>query len=259
MHVITLLNEKGGVGKTTLATHIAAGLAVLGHRVVIIDADPQGHATVMCNMPKEPGLYNLLVRDAGLQDTMRQVPPEQFRIKGQELKGQLFIVPSNIETRNIANSISDAFAVSDRIRELEDLIDFVVFDTSPTPSLLHGSIYLATDHIIHPTKCEYLSFDGLVESIKHREAAQQHRDRWNLGPIEVMGIVPTMYRRQTLEHRENLKDLRKMFGDKVWPPISQGTIWTEAVSERRPVFSIQPGTRAADEALALVRRVQEAV
>lgn len=259
MHVITLLNEKGGVGKTTLATHIAAGLAVLGHRVVLIDADPQGHATVMCGMAKEPGLYNLLVRDAGLQDTMRLVPPEQYRIPRQPLRGELFLVPSNIETRNIANSISDAFAVSDRVRELEELIDFVIFDTSPTPSLLHGSIYLATDHMIHPTKCEYLSFDGLVESIKHREAAQQHRQRWNLGPIAVMGIVPTMYRRQTLEHRENLKDLRNMFGDKVWPPITQRTIWTEAVSERRPVFAIQPGTLAAQEALDLVQRVQQAV
>ena len=259
MHVITLLNEKGGVGKTTLATHIAAGLAVLGHRVVLIDADPQGHATVMCGMPKEPGLYNLLVRDAGLQDTIRLVPPAQYRIPGRELQGELFLVPSNIETRNIANSISDAFAVSDRVRELEELIDFVIFDTSPTPSLLHGSIYLATDHMIHPTKCEYLSFDGLVESIKHREAAQQHRQRWNLGPIEVMGIVPTMYRRQTVEHRENLRELRNMFGDKVWPPITQRTIWTEAVSERRPVFAIQPGTLAAAEALDLVQRVQGAV
>jgi len=259
MHVITLLNEKGGVGKTTLATHIAAGLAVSGHRVVLIDADPQGHATVMCGMPKEPGLYNLLVRDAGLQDTMRQVPGEQYRMAGRDLKGELFLLPSNIETRNIANSISDAFAVSDRVRELEELIDFVIFDTSPTPSLLHGSIYLATDHIIYPTKCEYLSFDGLVESIRHREAAQQHRERWNLGPIEVMGIVPTMFRRQTLEHRENLKDLCNMFGDKVWPPITQRTVWTEAVSDRRPVFAMQPRSPAAAEALDLVRRVQAAV
>jgi cellulose biosynthesis protein BcsQ len=108
------------------------------------------------------------------------------------------------------------------------------FYTSPTPSLLHGSIYLATDYIIYPTKCEYLSFDGLVESIKHREAAQAHRDKWNLGPIEVLGIVPTMYRNQTIEHSENLKELRQQFGDLVWPPIHQRTIWAEA--ELTPAF-----------------------
>lgn len=259
MKVITLLNEKGGVGKTTIATHIAAGLAVKGYRVVLVDSDPQGHATVLCGLPKEPGLYNLLVREAPFKDTMRLVPAEQYQIPGEPCTGQLFVVPSNIETRNIANSISDAFAVSDRLSELESLVDFVVFDTSPTPSLLHGSIYLATDYIIYPTKCEYLSFDGLVESIKHREAAQAHRDKWNLGPIEVLGIVPTMYRNQTIEHSENLRELQEQFGDLVWPPIHQRTIWAEAVTMRQPVFAIAPQTKAAAEALALVERVLGAV
>ena len=259
MKVITLLNEKGGVGKTTLATHIAAGLAVKGHRVVLIDSDPQGHATVLCGLPKEPGLYNLLVRDAPFKENMRLVPPEQYQIPGEPVTGQLFVVPSNIESRNIANSISDAFAVSDRLDELESFVDFVIFDTSPTPSLLHGSIYLATNYIIYPTKCEYLSFDGLVESIKHREAAQAQRDKWNLGPIEVLGIVPTMYRNQTIEHSENLKELREQFGDLVWPPIHQRTIWAEAVTMRQPVFAIAPQTKAAAEALSMVERVQRAV
>ncbi|MBZ0300675.1 MAG: ParA family protein [Anaerolineae bacterium] len=258
MKVITLLNEKGGVGKTTLATHIAAGLAVKGHRVILVDSDPQGHATVVLGLPKEPGIYNLLVREAPFKETMRIIPPEQYGIPGEQVTGQLCIVPSNIETRNIANSISDAFAVSDRLSELESFFDFVIFDTSPTPSLLHGSIYLATDYIIYPTKCEYLSFDGLVESIKHREAAQAHRDKWNLGPIEVMGIVPTMYRNQTIEHSENLKELRAQFGSLVWPPIHQRTIWAEAVTMRQPVFAIAPQTKAAVEALALVDRVQGA-
>jgi chromosome partitioning protein len=234
---------------------MAAGLALRGHRVLLIDSDPQGHATVMCGLPKEPGLYNLLVREAPFKEAMRVIPPEQYQIPGQKMTGQLFVVPSNIETRNIANSISDAFAVSDRIGELADFVDFVVFDTSPTPSLLHGSIYLATDFIIYPTKCEYLSFDGLVESIKHREAAQVHRDKWNLGPIDVLGIIPTMYRKQTVEHSENLKELRRQFGDKVWPPVHQRTIWTEAVTIRQPVFAIAPDSKAAAEALAMVDRV----
>ena len=259
MKVITLLNEKGGVGKTTLATHIAAGLAIKGHRVVLVDSDPQGHATVMCGLPKEPGLYNLLVRDTGFRNTMRLVPPDQYQIPGVPMTGQLFVVPSNIETRNIANSISDAFAVSDRMDELQEVVDFVIFDTSPTPSLLHGSIYLATDYIIYPTKCEYLSFDGLVESIKHREAAQVHRDRWNLGPIEVLGIVPTMYRKGTVEHSENLKELKNQFGHLVWLPVHQRTIWTEAVTMRQPVFAIAPETKAAAEAMDLVDRVLRAV
>ena len=259
MKVITLLNEKGGVGKTTLATHIAAGLAIRDYRVVLVDADPQGHATVVSGLAKEPGLYNLLVRQDSFKEVLRFIPPEQYQVPGKPVVGQLFVIPSNVETRNIANSISDAFAVADRFRQLGDAIDYVIFDTSPTPSLLHGSIYLATDAILYPTKCEYLSFDGLVESINHRQAAQAYRDKWNLGDIAVLGIVPTMYRTQTVEHSENLKELKKQFGDLVWPPIMQRTIWTEAATMRQPVFALAPNTKAAAEAWSLVERVEEAV
>jgi len=259
MKVITLLNEKGGVGKTTLATHIAAGLAIKDYRVVLVDADPQGHATVMSGLAKEPGIYNLLVRDMPFKEVMRFIPPDQYQIPGKPVVGQLFVIPSNVETRNIANSTSDAFAVHDRLQELSNAIDYVIFDTSPTPSLLHGSIYLATDAIIYPTKCEFLSFDGLVESITHRQAAQAYRDKWNLGNIEVLGIIPTMFRTQTVEHSENLRELHKQFGKMVWTPIMQRTIWAEAATMRRPVFSIAPETKAAAEAWGLVERIEGAM
>ncbi len=259
MKIITLLNEKGGVGKTTLATHIAAGLAFRGFRVVLVDADPQGHATVALGLPKEPGLYDLLVRDAPFKSVLRFIPAQVYQVGEEPPKGQLFILPSNVETRNIANSISDSFAVSDRFKELAGTIDVVVFDTSPTPSLLHGSIYIATDSILYPTTCEYLSFDGLVESIKHRQAAQVHRDKWGLDRIHVLGIVPTMFRAKTLEHSENLRQLRQQFGDLVWDPVPQRTIWAEAAAMRRPVFSFAPDSKAAEDAWEMVRRVQEAV
>ena len=259
MKIITLLNEKGGVGKTTLATHIAAGLAVKGHRVVLVDADPQGHATVALGLQKEPGLYDLLVRDAPFKSVLRFIPTKAYQVGAQPVSGQLFIIPSNVESRNIANSISDSFAVSERFHELDETIDVVIFDTSPTPSLLHGSIYIATDAVLYPTTCEYLSFDGLVESIKHRGNAEAYRKQWGLREIQVLGIVPTMYRTKTLEHAENLRQLQNQFGNLVWQPIPQRTIWAEAAAIRRPVFSFAPESKAAEDAWALIRRVQEAV
>ncbi|MEP6986900.1 MAG: ParA family protein [Chloroflexota bacterium] len=259
MKIITLLNEKGGVGKTTVATHIAAGLAVRGMRVLLVDADPQGHATVSLGLQKEPGLYDLLVRDATFKSVLRFIPPKAYQIPNQAVNGQLFVLPSNVETRNIANSISDSFAVSERFHELENTIDLVIFDTSPTPSLLHGSIYIATDGVLYPTTCEYLSFDGLVESIKHRQAAEAHRTQWGLSDIQVLGIIPTMFRTKTLEHSENLKQLQQQFGAMVWDPIPQRTIWAEAAAIRRPVFSFAPDSQAAKDAWVMVNRVQEAI
>lgn len=256
MKTICLLNEKGGVGKTTLTTHIAAGLAIRGCRVVLVDADPQGHATFALGLREEPGLYELLVRDAAFKDVLRYVPPQNYGVPGEAVAGQLFVVPSNVETRNIANSISDSFKVKQTLAQLEDAIDVVIFDTSPTPSLLHGSIYMATDGIIYPTTCEILSFDGLAKSMVHRQQAQVARLHFGLHEIALMGIVPTMYRSNTLEHKENLRSLRERFGKLVWDPLPQRTIWAEAVNARRPVFSFAPESKSARDAWKLVDRVE---
>jgi chromosome partitioning protein len=246
MKVIALTNEKGGVGKTTIALHLAAGLAMRGYKVVLVDSDPQGHATISLGLKKEPGLYDLLVRDAAFKDVLRVPPPERYQVPEQPSRGQLYVVPSNVETRSIPMQISDAFAVEDRFRELDGIVDVVVFDTSPTPSLLHGSIYLATDAIIYPTKCEFLSFDGLVESLTHRDMIQPTRKRWGLENIEIMGIVPTMYRSATLVHQENLNKLRRA-RQLVWPdrhadePGRRPPQWTV-------VFRFAPESGAAREA-----------
>jgi chromosome partitioning protein len=256
MKALTLINEKGGVGKTTIAVHLAAGLAIRGYRVVLADADPQGHATVSLGLKKTPGLYDLLVRGAPFREVLRPVSHECYGVPGYPVKGQLYVVPSNVETRSIPIQISDAFTVADRFHELDSLVDVVVFDTSPTPSLLHGSIYLATDAIVYPTKCEFLSFDGLVESFAHREMIQATRANWGLGKLEIMGIVPTMFRASTLVHQENLNKLRTKYGDLVWPEISMRTSWAEASTVGQLVYRYAPDSGAARDAWNIVSRVE---
>lgn len=256
MKTITLINEKGGVGKTTISTHVAAGLALRGYKVVLADADAQGHATVTMGLKKEPGLYDLLVRDAPFRDVLRPVSHEIYGIGDKPVEGQLYVVPSNVETRSIPMQVSDAFAVTDRFRKLEDVVDVVIFDTSPTPSLLHSSIYLATDAIIYPTKCEFLSFDGLVESFEHRDMMQQARARWGLSDIRVMGIVPTMVRSSTLVHQENLNKLKVRYGDLVWPEVLMRTIWAEASSVGQLVYRFAPDSAATKDMWSIVDRVE---
>lgn len=259
MHVITFVNEKGGVGKTTLAVHLACGLAARGAKVMLIDGDPQGHATVRTGIRKAPALYDLLVRDGEWTEAVRPVPPEKFGVPGHRLPaGKLWVIPSNVETRNIATSISDADSLALRLDELRGLVDIVIIDTSPTPSLLHGAFYTATDMIIYPTKLTFTSFDGLVESIRRRQAADKARaERWNLAPIRVAGIVPVEYRATTIEQQTNLAELQKQFGDLVWRPIPQRTVWTESESAALPVYALDPSGGAAADAWEMVDRIQE--
>lgn len=254
MKVITLSNEKGGVGKTTLAIHIAAGMAIRGQRVLLIDADAQGNATSGLGFKEEPGFYDLLVRGAGWRDVLKVLPPESYEPPDKKTDGLLAILPGNGETQLIAQKIDDAYAFYDRLRELQAQIDVAIIDTSPTPSLLHGAIYLATDALIYPTLCESFSLQGLVKTMRHRERFAKSRERLTGRTIETLGIVPMMFRQKTVEHTENLAELKRQFGEKVWSPLPLRITWSEANSLRRPVFNVAPRSRAAADAWQIVNR-----
>ncbi len=250
--VITSANEKGGVGKTTTAVNIAAGLAARGKKVLLVDAEEQGHATLSLGIKKYPGIYDLLVRDAAFANVITAIDPAKYGGTGQSNLSNLYLIGSNVETRNIANSISNAWVLADRLAELETMFEYVLIDTAPTPSLLHGAIYLATNYILYPTECEHLSFDGLTESLNRLQASR----RLNNTQVQIAGIIPNKFRASTLEHQENLDVLRREFGDLVWPPISQSIVWSEAVSYALPVFVHAPNHDAALAAWELVDRIE---
>lgn len=261
MQVITVANEKGGVGKTTIASTIAAGLAYRGYAVLLLDGDAQGHVARAFGLAKEPGLYDLLVRGAAWKDVLRLVPPERYCNMGDpdDIRGKLFILPSNVETRNVANSISDGFALLKRLAQLYEVIDCVIIDTSPTPSLLHSTIIASTDAMLYCTVCEEWSIDGLAESVAHLAEFEALRAAKRLPGIRVIGMVPTMFDRRTIEHQQNLARLKSVFPEYVWEPISMGTMWAVATRARRPVFAAAPKSKAAREAWALIDRVEEVI
>lgn len=252
MKTITILNEKGGVGKTTLAVNLAMGLAARGHRVLLVDAEEQGHATLATGANKYPGLYDLLVRDASFKDVLKAIDPAKYGGTG---KSMLYLLGSNVETRNIVHSISDAMKFKNRLAELVGRFDFCLVDTAPTPSLLHASIYYATDGLLIPTECEFLAFDGLAETLNRAKASAMIRQS---GALRVLGIVPNKFRAGTSEHRENLQQLQARFGDQVWRPIPLSIVWPEAAMFALPVFAHAPSHDAAAQAWEMVDRVEVA-
>jgi chromosome partitioning protein len=268
MKIITLLNEKGGVGKTTMAATIGAGLAIMGYRVLLIDADPQGHLTITFGIKKQYSLYNLLVRDEAFstQGIVYPIPAEVYALPNAKppTTGKLFIVPGNRETRLIAQALEgELFAVRNKMQELAEsnVIDVVIFDTSPTPSSLHAQIFLATQHIIYPTELSYLSFDGLVESIKSTTGYSQQKQAGGLEEIKLSGIIPTKFRPKVLEHQEKFQALQntKGYGHLVWHPQPLSVVWEEAMARQRSIFNYAFDHPTAADAWKIVRLAKEKI
>jgi cellulose biosynthesis protein BcsQ len=224
----------------------------------LVDADAQGHATIAFGLPKSPGFYDFVVRNAPFNEVMQFIPPERYAVPDEaaDISGQLYVIPSNQESRSISGQVSDAAIILKRLQMIGDAFHFVIFDTSPTPSLLHSSIAMATDAVIFPTTCERWAFDGLSETMGHVSQFQPFRERFGLGPVETLGIVPIMYRGRTVEHSENYRELKEAFGKLVWPPIPSQIIWSEAAGMNRPVFSIAPDSHAAAHAWRIVDSVE---
>ncbi len=262
MKTVTLLNEKGGVGKTTLATHIAGGLAIRGYRVVLADGDSQGQAGYLMGLKKQPGLYNLLIREDEFEDVLRPISPEVYSATGS--RGELWVLPGNLETRAIMTINPNPFILRERLKELDGWADVVVFDTSPTPSPIHSAIYMATDSILIPTNLSFLSLDGLAHSILHQEQAQALRDNEGMGGVTRMGIIPTMYRKRTEAHDIALQQLMKEFRRLVWPCVPLRTIWEKAALAGELLFKYAPfdpdtqeGSEVTEELWALIDRVEQ--
>lgn len=263
MKVITALNEKGGVGKTTISTHIAAGLAMMGNRVVLIDADAQGNAGRQLagenNEIKElPGLYSLVIRQEPWE-TCLQIAPKSAWAVGGVASGELYVLTSNIETRAIPMLTDDAMAIQDRVSELEGWADVVVIDTSPTPSMLHSMVYMATTHIIHPTECEALSLEGIAKTIRHMDMLNKARAQYGFEPVELVGVQPTMYDVRTNAHDHGLRLLAGKFKNSLMPAIPVRTAWRDASWARQTVFAHAPTSQASIEAYCLVERVAKAL
>lgn len=255
MNVITLLNEKGGVGKTTTATHIAAGLAIHGQRVVLIDADAQGHSTATLALKKGPQFHDLIVREAEWSEILQAPSPDVWA--GEDgYDGELYVVPSDVETGVIPLLVKNALLLRERLEDIEGWADIVVIDTSPTPSLLHSMVYLATTHMIHPTECEMLSLNGLNESIEHLEELNNLRESMGMAQVPLLGVQPTKYDVRTNAHDYGLSLLTKKFKRQAWPALPMRTIWRDAGFARRLLFSYRPDHVASVEAWAMVDRVE---
>jgi len=257
MHTITFLNEKGGVGKTTLSTTVAAGLAIRGKRVILIDADPQGHSTVTLGVSKKQGaLYKLIAQEGDWDNLL--VPPLSRHWAGDysESAGELLLLPGNIETQAIPVVCDPTLTLKDRLAELDGWADVAIIDTPPTPSALQAMVYIATTHLIYPSQTQHLALDGLAESVGRIHNLNRTRTSFGQSKVQLLGVAPTMYEERTTAHQHGLRLITEHFGaDYVLPIISKSTIWRDREFSLQSIFAYAPEHNAAYEAWSLIDEI----
>jgi len=238
--IIAIANQKGGVGKTTLALHGAAYLARHGQRVVVIDADTQANASswVLGYVPASSALYDLLVRERSWADVLR-------RVNGAWQIGFLAGSAETAGAMTVLETLHRPFdTVARRLAPLAKVADHVLIDMPPSRASGFLELLYAADHVLIPTQLERHSLEGVVFMA---QACHDLREQHGRGP-RLLGIVPNMLDRRTLLHSRQATRLVQSIGAAVWAPIPRAIVVAETAGTGRVVFDSAPGSDA-DRAL----------
>lgn len=234
MKVITVTNQKGGVGKTTTAANLAAWFARQGKRVLLMDLDGQGHVAPVLRMERGDGLFRLLAA---------RVPLAQVAVRARE---NLDIVPNDHTSETVkawAQSVSfREFVVASALEQAQDY-DLVLIDTPPSTDLLHVAALVASDYLLIPAAMDYLALDGVGYVIKTLRSLAAYP---NVIPPALLGVVPTLYDRTTKETVGNVQRLQEVIGQNlILPPIPRDTKIREAASMGETIWEYAPTCPAA--------------
>lgn len=264
MKVITLLNEKGGIGKTTTATTLAAGFAYYGHRTLNVDMDSQGHVAVRFGIEKTDGVYYAMTSNAEERQEwntlLRGINPVVYGGEGNAAESLLWILPSAKRTRLFYENFKVAQVVT-FIRQCQPFFDFIIFDTSPQLGAIHTALMVASDYLILPTECTRLSVAGLNSTINNYQQLQEREGerivQAGMQMAQITGILPTRFNGKKSVHYQNLGFLDGRYGQNisVFEPIRYLTDWEKAEAKLLPVFVYKPRSEAAQEAMGFVDAV----
>ena len=246
--VFAIVNQKGGVGKTTTAINLAAALAANDFRVLVVDSDPQGNATTglgVAKDPSRPSLYHVLLGDTPPADAIVATEFEGLHL----ISADKNLVGANLELVDVPNR---EFRLRERLQEIRDLYRFILIDCPPALDLLTLNALIAAAAAVVPIQCEFFALEGiseLMDTIERIEASFQHG-------LEVEGILLTMYDDRTNLTRQVAADLTDFFGDKVFKTIIPRSIrLAEAPSFGKTILSYDPRSRGAESYIKLAKEI----
>lgn len=255
--VVAVTNRKGGVGKTTAATHLAGGLAgAHGKRVMLVDADSQGQCALLLGMTEMNGLYELIVNEQLPENVVQTVPPALYEVEGHEGTGALYLLPGSNLTYSITDFI-DEQAILRLFRELSAMyqLDVIIVDTQPSISKMDAALWLAVDYFLYVTTLDRLGVAGLQSAIEQYINFNPNRGAHGLRATQVMGIIPNRVTKGTLVNETVGRELTQVYQHLVWPPVLERTSWQRAAQIGRMVYKYSH-SQAATDCWQMVLRVK---
>lgn len=235
--IISVANQKGGVGKTTTTVNLSTILAKRGKRVLLIDTDPQGNATSGLGVEKESELstYDLLISDIPAEDIIQQTAIKNLSIS-----------PSNMNLAGAEVQLVSMMSREQRMKEkldaIKDEYDFILIDCPPSLGLITLNAFTASDSVLIPVQCEYYALEGLGQLLNTIELVRKHLNR----NLYVEGALLTMYDIRTNLANQVVREVKRFFQNKVYKTVIPRNVKvSEAPSYGMPITIYDPKSKGA--------------